>query len=173
MTTDVTLALGSNLGDRLANLRAAVAALRREGLQVYAASSVWKTEPVPAGQPAFLNAVLRARCPHSAKELLAIAKAVERELGRQPGPRWGPRTIDIDILFYGHAKISEPDLLVPHPLIAERVFVLAPLAEVWSEPLPLLGVRAEELLASLETAAAVRLSVPLLPQAADGGSTDV
>lgn len=162
MTADVVLALGSNLGDRLGNLRAAVAALERGGCEVTVASSVWETEPVPPGQPKYLNAVIRARCPQRPRDLLALAKAIERELGRRSGPRWGPRPIDIDILFYGEERVSEPDLEIPHPRIAERAFVLLPLEEVWPGPLPLLGEPADALLARIGRSGAVRLDEPLL-----------
>lgn len=171
MTAEVVLALGSNLGDRLANLRAAVEALKRSGIEVDAVSSVWETEPVPPGQPTFLNAVVRGRCTLDPRRLLAVAKEIERELGREPGPRWGPRVIDIDILFYGSERLSEPDLEIPHPRITERPFVLLPLAEVWPGPLPVLGAAPADFLASLDASGAVRLAEPLLPPAAGAANT--
>ncbi len=168
---EVVLALGSNVGDRLANLRAAVEALKRSGFEIAAVSSVWETEPVPPGQPTFFNAVVRGRCTLDPRRLLALAKGIERELGREPGPRWGPRVIDIDILLYGSERVSEPDLEIPHPRIAERPFVLLPLAEVWPGPLPVLGASPHEFLANLDPSGAVKLEEPLLPPAAGAVNT--
>lgn len=145
--TRVYLALGSNLGDRLANLRAAVAAIEERGIVVAARSAVWETPPVPAGQPPFLNAAVAAETSIDAPSLLRELKAIEHALGRRPGPRWGPRPIDLDILFYGDGRIDSPDLVVPHPRIAERAFVLAPLSDIARGPLPVLGESALDLLA--------------------------
>ncbi|MEX0783374.1 MAG: 2-amino-4-hydroxy-6-hydroxymethyldihydropteridine diphosphokinase [Dehalococcoidia bacterium] len=148
--TTVLIALGSNLGDRLANLRAAVALLPDHGVLVTRTSSVWETAPVPADQPPFLNAALRAETELVPAELLAALKSIEHALGRRPSRRWGPRPIDLDILFYGDDRLSTPDLTIPHPLVADRAFVLAPLAEVWPDRLPLLGASAVELLARMD-----------------------
>ena len=144
--TRVYLALGSNLGDRLANLRAAVAALEERGIAVTARSSVWETPPIPAGQPPFLNAAIAAETALDAPSLLRELKAIEHALGRRPGPHWGPRPIDIDILFYGDDHIETPELTVPHPRIAERAFVLVPLSDITSGALPVLGRSALDLL---------------------------
>ncbi len=145
----VVLALGSNLGDRAGNLRAAIGMLEAEGVAVERVSSTWETPPVPAGQPSFFNAVLGGQTALSASDLLAAAKRVETALGRRPNRHWGPRPIDVDVLFYNETTIETPDLTVPHPRIAERAFVLVPLAEVVRGPLPVLGVTALELLAAL------------------------
>lgn len=145
----VFLALGSNLGDRVGNLRAAVQRMEERGLTVERRSSIWETEPVPPGQPAFLNAAIAVRTELDPLALLTLVKAIEGELGRRPGPRWGPRPIDVDMLFFGDERIAEPGLDVPHPRLAGRSFVLAPLAEITNEPLPVLGVRALDLLAEL------------------------
>jgi 2-amino-4-hydroxy-6-hydroxymethyldihydropteridine diphosphokinase len=134
--TEVVLALGSNLGDRLGNLRAAIALLEERGVQARRRSSVWETAPIPADQPAFLNAVIAGDTDLSPQALLALVKTVEHILGRRPERRWGPRPIDIDILFYGTQAFEGADLTVPHPRIAERAFVLAPLSEVAPGPLP-------------------------------------
>jgi dihydropteroate synthase len=142
----VVLALGANLGDRLANLRAATELLGQHGVTVTARSSVWETEPVPPGQPRYLNAVVAARTALAPRELLAALKAIERQLGREPGPRWGPRPIDLDILFYDALRLDTPELTIPHPRLTERAFVLAPLAEAWPGDLPVLGRSASELL---------------------------
>lgn len=145
--TPVLLALGSNLGDRAANLRAAVALLGEAGISVRSCSSIWETEPVPPDQPPYLNAAIAAETGLGPEQLLVVVKGIERALGRRPGRRWGPRPVDIDILFYGEVRIDLPGLQVPHPRVAERGFVLAPLAEIHGGPLPVLGERAAELLA--------------------------
>ena len=150
--TTVVLALGSNLGDRLGNLRAAVTLLADAGLRVTARSAIWETAPLPAGQPDFLNAAAAAETRLEPEQLLVVAKGIERALGRRPGARWGPRPIDIDILFFGDRRISLEALEIPHPRIAERAFVLAPLAEVYPGGLPVLGATAAELLAPLDRA---------------------
>ncbi|MBI2767096.1 MAG: 2-amino-4-hydroxy-6-hydroxymethyldihydropteridine diphosphokinase [Chloroflexi bacterium] len=160
--TSAVLALGSNLGDRAANLQAAVALLRERGFETTAASSPWETPPMPADQPAFLNAAIAGETDLPALELLAAAKAVERLLGRRPGRRWGPRPIDVDILFFGDERIDLPELRVPHALLGERAFVLAPLAEVVPGVLPVLGRRAIELLAEVDATGVVRTGGRLL-----------
>jgi dihydropteroate synthase len=146
------IALGSNLGDRLGNLRAAVRALEATGaVEVARRSSVWETAPVPADQPPFLNAVVAGPTHIGPRELLATLKRIEHDLGRRPERRWGPRPIDLDILFHGDGRIDLPDLQVPHVRILERSFVLAPLAEVLSGRLPVLGVTAIEVLNAIGT----------------------
>ncbi len=150
--TEVILALGSNLGDRPGNLRRAIELLGDEGIAVQRASSVWETPPVPADQPPYLNAAVVAETELSPAELLAAAKRIEHTLGRRPNRHWGPRPIDIDILFYGAEQVDEPGLQVPHARIAERAFVLVPLSEVVSGPLPVLGATALTLLAELAVA---------------------
>ena len=137
--TTVVLALGANLGDRLANLRAAVAMLEEAGVEVTVKSEVWETAPVPADQPAYLNATLVAETGLAPLELLALVKRIERDLGRRPGRRWGPRPADLDILFHGDLELESEALTIPHPRIAERSFVLAPLSDVWEGVLPVLG----------------------------------
>jgi 2-amino-4-hydroxy-6-hydroxymethyldihydropteridine diphosphokinase len=123
--------LGSNVGDRLANLRHAVTLLEdTEDIDVAAASRVYETNAVGPPQPDFLNAVIEVRTALSADALLKRLKAVEREIGRSPSERWGPREIDLDLLTYGEASIEDADLVVPHPRMAERAFVLVPLAEI-------------------------------------------
>jgi 2-amino-4-hydroxy-6-hydroxymethyldihydropteridine diphosphokinase len=163
---EAVLALGSNLGDRAANLRRAVEELTNTGFRLERASSVWETPPYPSGQPPFLNAVVTGETSLSPEELLAAAKAIETRIGRKPTYHWGPRVIDIDILFYGTLQIDLPDLVIPHPLIAERAFVLVPLAEVIRGPLPVLGWTADELLAKLD-----RTGIELTPHSLTGGQT--
>lgn len=144
--TRVIIALGSNLGDRLGNLRAAVTMLEAAGLAIHEKSEVWETAPVPADQPPYLNAALAAETDLEPLELLAELKRIERALGRRPGRRWGPRPIDLDILFYAGLAMESETLTIPHPGIAGRAFVLAPLADIEDDPLPVLGQRAAELL---------------------------
>ncbi|HEX6029873.1 MAG TPA: 2-amino-4-hydroxy-6-hydroxymethyldihydropteridine diphosphokinase [Tepidiformaceae bacterium] len=157
----VFLALGSNLGDRLANLQAAINLLWERGVQIHAASSVWETAPVPADQPAYLNAVLRASTSLQPHDLLHVAKDIEHDLGRRPSRRWGPRPIDIDILFYSDLQLTTPDLTIPHSEILGRAFVLAPLAEVTPEPLPVFGEPALALLARADQSGLRRTCLPL------------
>ena len=122
------LGLGANLGDRRATLRAAVAALP----DVVAVSPVYETEPVggPADQPAYLNLVVQLDTDLSPRDLLDLAHHLEDAAGRVRGERNGPRTLDVDVLLVGDLTIDEPDLVVPHPRMWERRFVLAPLADL-------------------------------------------
>lgn len=127
------IGLGSNLGDRRGNLDRAVELLAAdESIRIVAVSSFRETEPVGfRDQPRFLNGAVAVETALSARELLDRLLAVERELGRErTGPRFGPRTIDLDLLLYGDEVIDEPGLTVPHPRLAERMFVLEPLVEL-------------------------------------------
>jgi 2-amino-4-hydroxy-6-hydroxymethyldihydropteridine diphosphokinase len=126
--------LGANLGDREASLRRAVELLAAEpGIEVVAVSSFRETDPVGyLDQPRFLNGVCAVETDLSPRELLERLLAVERALGREraDSPRWGPRTIDLDLLLYGDETVDEPGLTVPHPRLTERSFVLEPLLEL-------------------------------------------
>ena len=127
------LGLGSNEGDRLGNLRAARDGLGGHGVEVVESSSVYETAPQGEvrDQPDFLNACLRVRTALGPEELLDVAKAVERELGREPGGvRHGPRPIDIDILLRGELVYRSDRLSLPHPEVTSRRFVLEPLLEL-------------------------------------------
>ncbi|MBD0290198.1 MAG: 2-amino-4-hydroxy-6-hydroxymethyldihydropteridine diphosphokinase [Thermoleophilia bacterium] len=127
------IGLGSNLGNRRRYLERALARLDAEaGIDVVAVSSVRETDPVGyLEQPRFLNAVAALETTLSPRELLDALLGVERSLGRQrAGPRFGPRTIDLDLLLYGDEQVDEGALTVPHPRLAERRFVLEPLAEL-------------------------------------------
>lgn len=135
-TTTVYLALGSNLGDRRANLAAAVARLAPQ-LAVERVSSLYETEPAYLlEQPRYLNAALRGRTTLEPHALLALLKQIERELGRAGGVRFGPRVADLDLLLYGQQTIASQTLTVPHPRMHERPFVLVPLAEIAPGLLP-------------------------------------
>jgi 2-amino-4-hydroxy-6-hydroxymethyldihydropteridine diphosphokinase len=128
------LGLGSNLGDRRAYLRDAVAALP----DVVAVSPVYETSPVggPEGQGPYLNCVVELSTELGPRELLDLAHQVEAVAGRERKERWGPRTLDVDVLLVDDLTVDEPDLVVPHPRMFERRFVLAPLADVAPEVLP-------------------------------------
>jgi 2-amino-4-hydroxy-6-hydroxymethyldihydropteridine diphosphokinase len=127
----VYLALGSNLGDRAAILRDAITQMESEELHVLRTSGVYETEPREiVDQPWFLNQVAEVETSLFPRQLLMRLKRLEIALGRRPSLPKGPRAIDIDILLYGDAVVSAPDLAIPHPGIAERRFVLEPLAEL-------------------------------------------
>ncbi len=125
------LGLGSNQGDRVATLQGAVDALAETpDVQVVAVSGVYETDPVGGpDQPDFLNAVAVAETSLPARALLERVHVIEQQFGRVRSQRWGPRTLDIDIVALGDVVIDEPDLVVPHPRAAERAFVLAPWVE--------------------------------------------
>src|SRR5512141_3107138 len=154
------LALGTNLGDRLANLRAAVAALESSSAtHVLARSRVYETPAWEyADQPAFLKMAVQVETSLEPSELLAYIKELERELGRTPTFHWGPRLIDIDILFYDDLVLNTPELIIPHPRLHERAFVLVPLADLAPGLVhPLLHQTVSQLLASLDTSAITRM----------------
>jgi 2-amino-4-hydroxy-6-hydroxymethyldihydropteridine diphosphokinase len=125
------LGLGSNLGDRVRFLREAVASLASLD-EVVAVSPVYETDPVggPAGQGAYLNLVVELDTTRSARDLLAVCHRLESAAGRTRDVRWGARTLDVDVLWLEGVVVDEPDLVVPHPRMAERRFVLAPLADL-------------------------------------------
>jgi 2-amino-4-hydroxy-6-hydroxymethyldihydropteridine diphosphokinase len=131
--TRAYVGLGANLGDRAATMRAALEQLSAEpGIEVVAVSSFRETEPVGiTDQPRFLNAAAAVETEVAPHELLDRLLGIERRLGRtREGPRFGPRTIDLDLLVYGDRRIDEPGLEVPHPRLHERLFALEPLAEL-------------------------------------------
>lgn len=126
----VYLGIGTNLGERLKNTRAAINKLSALG-EVKATSSVWETEPWGyKNQPRFLNCALLLETKISPSELLDKIQHIEKQLGRKRGPKFGPRLIDIDILFYNFLILNEPNLTIPHPKLLQRKFILAPLAEI-------------------------------------------
>lgn len=128
----VHLGLGSNLGDREANLRNALDALAEHPrIAVRRESSVYETEPLgPAGQGRYLNMAAEIETDLEPLELLKVAKTIETGLGREPAERWGPRLIDIDIVLWGGLRLDTSALAVPHPEFRNRRFVLEPLAEI-------------------------------------------
>jgi 2-amino-4-hydroxy-6-hydroxymethyldihydropteridine diphosphokinase len=126
------IGLGSNLGDRQGHLAEGLKRLAADpAVELVAVSGVYQTAPVGlTDQPAFLNCVAELRVCCTAREMLQRCLQVETEMGRVRRERWGPRNIDLDLLLFGDERIEEPDLVVPHPRIAERQFVLVPLAEL-------------------------------------------
>lgn len=127
---EIFIALGTNLGDREENLRRALAALA-PAVTVLDRSTVHETAPqYVTDQPAFLNMVLRGETVLQPHDLLAFLKDIERQLGRMPSRRFGPRVVDLDILYYEDQIVNEADLQIPHPRINERIFVLTPLSEI-------------------------------------------
>jgi len=159
------LGLGSNVGERRANLQAAVDALDRAGVRVLASSSVYDTDPVGEilDQPSFLNACLRISTPLSALELLDVAKRVEVELGRAQGTvRHAPRTIDIDILLLGGLELSHERMTLPHAQLLSRRFVLIPALELDFDLAAPDGARLSDALAALPLTEGVRWAGPPL-----------
>lgn len=132
METTAFVGIGSNLGDREANLEQAIDLLSAEdGIDVVAVSEIRETEPVgPVEQGPFLNGAVQLETSLSPGELLERLLSVESRLGRVRAERWGPRTIDLDLLLYGDERIDEPGLSVPHPRLHERRFVLEPLTDL-------------------------------------------
>ena len=159
----VFLGLGSNLGDREESLTRGIALLEADGFAVTARSSLYETEPV-GGPPQgpYLNQVVHGKTDLTPEALLAACLRVEAGLGRVRRERFGPRTLDIDILLYGDRVQDAPGLELPHPRLHERLFVLVPLAEVGAEALhPRLGSTIAELKARCPDTSRVVVYVPL------------
>jgi 2-amino-4-hydroxy-6-hydroxymethyldihydropteridine diphosphokinase len=157
------LGLGSNLGDREANLREALERMESAGIHVVRRSSIYETEPrdLP-DQPWFLNAAVEVETDLFPFQLLARLQNIEREMGRRRVTPKGPRNIDIDVLSYGRSVIATADFQVPHPRMAQRRFVLEPLSEIASEfRHPATGKTAREMLASLDPQGVRRLNITL------------
>jgi 2-amino-4-hydroxy-6-hydroxymethyldihydropteridine diphosphokinase len=165
MPTTVYISLGTNLGDRLENLRRASAALEAK-MQVQDQSPVYQTPPWGfKDQPEFLNQVIRGETELSPRDLLFFLKDIEAQLGRQPSFRYGPRLIDLDILFYADQVVDAPGLSIPHPKLHERAFVMVPLAILTPDMVhPGLGRKVSDLLADLDAE-----GVELYPDENKGG----
>ena len=152
------LGLGGNIGNRQQFLVGAVRALNSEPeLRVEKISSVYETKPVGlVDQPDFLNLVAQVTTELSARDLLTRVLSIETSFGRVRTERWGPRTLDIDVLWYDGLTINEPDLVLPHPRVLSRAFVLVPLAEI--APMLLIeGMRSDVLAAKLDQSGLRRL----------------
>ena len=154
-TTTAYLGIGANLGDRLEALRDARAALQKEpAVTVVASAPLYETAAVggPEGQPPYLNSVLKIATVYSPERLLELCHQVEKEFGRQRHERWGPRTLDIDLLFFGAQIRMDIDLVLPHPRLHEREFVLAPLVDLAPDLIhPVVFLSVEELLLRLDS----------------------
>lgn len=159
----IYLSLGSNIGDRAANLERAIEALSEIGVRVLRSSSIYETEPVDLlAQPWFLNCVVEAETSLAPRPLLDQLQAIERNLGSKKLVPRGPRIIDLDVLFYETAVIHSAEMEIPHPRLAERRFVLVPLAELAPELRhPVLCMTAAELLAATHDRSTVRIWQPL------------
>jgi 2-amino-4-hydroxy-6-hydroxymethyldihydropteridine diphosphokinase len=155
----VFIGLGSNLGDRDAYLEMARRALTgSEGILLVRASSLYETEPVGyTEQGWFLNQVVEVAAVLDPWELLGPLQGIEQDLGRQRLIRWGPRVVDLDLLLYGDTVLNSPKLIVPHPRLYERSFVLAPLAEIAPDHLHPGGKTTLEHLQALGTGQKIRL----------------
>ncbi|ADJ23294.1 2-amino-4-hydroxy-6-hydroxymethyldihydropteridine pyrophosphokinase [Hyphomicrobium denitrificans ATCC 51888] len=148
---DAVLGLGSNIGDRVGNIEDAIARLTADGvIKLVARSRYYRTAPWGVtDQDWFVNACIAVKADVSARELLARCQAVENGMARVRTQRWGPRNIDVDVLTFRDQKIVEPDLVVPHPRIAERAFVLVPLKDV-APDIRIDGASIDEMLSRLD-----------------------
>jgi 2-amino-4-hydroxy-6-hydroxymethyldihydropteridine diphosphokinase len=147
------IGLGTNLGRRLGNIRSAVAALSQApGIELSGLSPLYETEPVGlTGQPKFLNAAALIGTTLGPQELLACLQGIEAGMGRKRGVKWGPRIIDLDILFYDQLVLHRPELEIPHPEAAKRAFVLVPVLDLCPEMVdPSSGKPLREILSGLD-----------------------
>lgn len=129
--TRAFIGFGSNLGDRMINLSAALSGLQEQSLTVVAKSSIYETDPVGVtDQPMFLNAAVQIETSLEAAEVIKLLKQIEVSVGRQSRERWGPREIDLDLLLWDDAEVHEEGLDVPHPELTNRAFAMLPLLEI-------------------------------------------
>ncbi len=159
----VHLSLGSNLGDREANLQRALSRMdSRSRCRLLGASRIYETEPVgDIEQPPFLNLAAEIETDLAPLELLTVLKETERQMGREPAARWGPRLIDIDIVLYGDRVVESDELTVPHPRFRDRAFVLQPLVEIAGHAIdPVTGATVEDLAAACQDQNWVRVYEP-------------
>ena len=127
----VYIGVGSNLGNRESNCRIAIERLNAEGIKVKKTSSMYETEPWGfKNQPKFINMVIEAETVLGPEEVLIVLKDIEKNMGRKDTAKWGPRIIDLDILFYNDEIIDQKELKIPHPYLHKRDFVLVPLTEI-------------------------------------------
>ncbi|HTI14718.1 MAG TPA: 2-amino-4-hydroxy-6-hydroxymethyldihydropteridine diphosphokinase [Dictyobacter sp.] len=161
-TTTVYLALGSNQGDRRKNLQKAIVTLQQV-VTFQRISAIYETDPIGfADQPQFFNLVCSGQTELPAQKLLHYAKETEKKLGRLPTFRNGPRTIDIDILLYGNVICNQPELIIPHPRMEERAFVLIPLVEIAPTVIhPLHHITAAQLLERISSAGVNKLTADM------------
>lgn len=131
------LLLGTNLGNLKQNLKNALASLEKNDIKILKISKIYRTKPWgKADQPDFLNMAVEVETSFSPQELLKILKGIEQKLKREKNEKWGPRIIDIDILFYGNRRINESDLIIPHPYFFERNFAIIPMADIAPDFIP-------------------------------------
>lgn len=154
----VYLSLGTNLGNRKLNLKNALKYIKKNKIKIKKLSSIYKTEPVGyKNQPFFYNMCVKVCTELPPENLLKKIKKIEKKLGRKKGIKWGPRIIDIDILFYNNIILSKKNLKIPHPEIVKRKFVLKPLCEIAGKFIhPELHLSVEELLKKTDLKPKVR-----------------
>jgi 2-amino-4-hydroxy-6-hydroxymethyldihydropteridine diphosphokinase len=155
----IYIALGANLGDRRANLREALRLLPPD-VEVEEVSALYESPPQPpAPPPAYLNAACRIATRLEPRDLLDYLKRIERDLGRRSAERWAPRPIDLDIALYHDRVVEEDDLVIPHPRLSERAFVLQPLLDLDAGLVhPVTGERLSDLLSSVKEGELVRVA---------------
>jgi len=148
----VYISIGSNLGDREENCRKTISLLKEKGIAVKKQSSVHETEPWGVkDQPKFINRAIEVEIDKEPEELLGILKEIEKEIGRTETTKWGPRVIDLDIIFYDDLILKSQDLEIPHPLLHEREFVLEPLCEIAPDKKhPVTGKTVKEMIKNLK-----------------------
>lgn len=159
MQHEVYLSLGSNIGDRAKNCLKAIETLGKiEGTEILSQSSLYETDPVGyEDQAPFINMAVKIRTTMNARDLLSHIKSIETSLGRIKTFKWGPRVIDMDILFFDDEIISEQGLNVPHPAMAERAFVLLPLAEIGKNKIdPVKGITVAQMVKEVPSKEGVR-----------------